>query len=114
VGRVVGGARPLNPGTSIAEPGFGGLLKSLSSAFVADPLFTPSIIKHVGVPALVNWIGHVTMMGIFTGLDIAVALVREKLDGMAERDKFVWRRRMESWKYGSGMDFDFDAEESLK
>jgi hypothetical protein len=38
---------------------FDGLIGSLARSFVADPLFTPQIIGTVGIPELVDWMGHV-------------------------------------------------------
>jgi hypothetical protein len=38
---------------------FDGLVGSLVKSFVADPLFTPQIVLTVGVPELVDWLGHV-------------------------------------------------------
>jgi hypothetical protein len=38
---------------------FDGLIGSLARSFVADPLFTPKIIGTVGIPELVDWMGHV-------------------------------------------------------
>jgi len=44
------------------------LLGSLSRSFVKDPLFTPQIIQHVGLPVLTNWIVHVIIIAVYTGL----------------------------------------------
>ena len=38
---------------------FDGLLGSLARSFVADPLFMPQIVGTVGIPELVEWLGHV-------------------------------------------------------
>jgi hypothetical protein len=37
---------------------FDGLVGSLAGSFAADPYFMPEIIGKVGVPELVNWLGH--------------------------------------------------------
>ena len=85
---------------------FDGLVGSLARSFVADPLFMPSIVNHVGIPTLVEWLGHVGMMGLYTAFDAAVAPVLEPIvDRMEPRDAFVWKRRMEAWKFGSGRDY---------
>jgi hypothetical protein len=54
---------------------FDRLLGSLPKSFVADPAFAPQIVAHVGIPTLVEWIGHVGMMGIYGLLNTAVAPV---------------------------------------
>jgi hypothetical protein len=38
---------------------FDGLVGSLARSFVADPLFMPQIVATVGIPELVEWLGHV-------------------------------------------------------
>mmetsp|Transcript_40126 Transcript_40126/g.56521 ORF Transcript_40126/g.56521 Transcript_40126/m.56521 type:complete len:143 (-) Transcript_40126:33-461(-) len=86
---------------------FDGLVSSLAGSFVADPLFMPEIVGHVGIPALVDWLGHVGMMGLYTALDSTVSPVLEPLVENIEnpRDRFNWKRQMEAWKYGSGRDY---------
>jgi len=87
-----------------------GLLGSLFNTFLADPAFTPQIIKHVGIPALVDWVGHVSMIIAYTGLHGVVSpLLEYYLKGSVTdpREQFRWRRRMEAWKFGSGMDYKF-------
>ena len=43
---------------------FDALLGSLARSFAADPLFMPEIVATVGVPALVDWLGHVAMVSV--------------------------------------------------
>lgn len=38
---------------------FDGLVGSLAKSFVADPLFMPQIVLTVGLPELIEWLGHV-------------------------------------------------------
>jgi len=86
---------------------FDGLVTSLALSFAADPLFMPVIVAHVGIPRLVNWLGHVSMMGYYSFLDTAVSpvltLVVERMTD--EKEKFLWRRKLDAWKYGSGNDY---------
>ncbi|GKZ00338.1 hypothetical protein MPSEU_000986700 [Mayamaea pseudoterrestris] len=85
------------------------LVGSLARSFVADPTFMPEIVKHVGIPTLVEWIGHVGMMGLYTALDTAVSPILKPLVKNMEdpKEQFQWRRRMEAWKFGSGRDYVF-------
>ena len=98
---------------------FDGLVSSLAGSFVADPTFMPEIIAHVGVPALADWLGHVTMMGLYTALDVAVSPIVEPIvENMKNpRQKFHWKRLMEAWKFGSGRDYilptDQEAEAAM-
>jgi hypothetical protein len=85
-----------------------GLLGSLARAFVSDPTFTPQIVLHVGIPSLVDWMGHLGMMTVYTGLHAGVSpslgYIVDRLDDFP-RAQFQWRRRMEAWKFGSGGDY---------
>ena len=38
---------------------FDGLVGSLAQSFINDPLFMPEIVATVGLPALIDWLGHV-------------------------------------------------------
>merc|ERR1711994_33570 len=93
---------------------FDGLLGSLGRSFVADPLFMPQIVRHVGIPTLLEWLGHVGMIGIYTLADIVVSPVLTELVNTFERDprkKFRLRRQMDAWKYGSGRDYVLPSDE---
>jgi hypothetical protein len=93
---------------------FDGLVGSLAGSFAADPTFMPQIVSTVGIPELVKWMGHVGNMGTFSILDAAAAPVVMKLvDKFVTdpREKFKWRRRVESWKFGSGGDYKFSSED---
>ena len=52
-----------------------GLLGSLSHSFIKDPLFMPEIISHVGILTLVDWLGNVFMLILYTGLHTFVTPV---------------------------------------
>ena len=88
-----------------------GLVGSLSRSFVADPLFMPQIVFHVGVPALVDWLGHVSMIGFYTFLhNSATPVIKDfvKYNLRNKRKRFRLLRQMEAWEYGSGSDYKFD------
>jgi len=87
---------------------FDGLLGSLARSFVADPLFMPQIVGHVGIPTLLEWLGHVGMIGLYTVADTVVSPVLSGVVETFERDprkRFRLRRQMEAWKFGSGGDY---------
>ncbi|GAX28670.1 hypothetical protein FisN_33Hh056 [Fistulifera solaris] len=92
---------------------FDGLVSSLGRCFIADPTFMPKIVAHVGLPQLVDWVGHVSMMGLYTalhnvGTPIVKPVVRKYVKD--ERQQYLWRRRMEAWEYGSGSDYELPKE----
>lgn len=90
-----------------------GLLGSLSRSFVADPTFMPQIVAHVGLPRLIDWMGHVSMIALYTGFHTAVTPVLKPLTmNMKDpRRRFRLLRQMDAWEYGSGMDYKFEEEE---
>lgn len=93
-----------------------GLLGSLSRSFVADPTFTPQIINHVGIPALVDWMGHVAMIAIYAGLHkfvspILYTLTENRIIKFNERQEWRLRRKMEAWEFGSGSDYIMEGPE---
>jgi hypothetical protein len=92
---------------------FDGLVGSLARSFVTDPTFLPQIVVHVGIPALVDWLGHVSMMGLYSVLHGVVSPVLSPVvDTMKyPRAQFQWRRRMEAWKFGSGADYILPGDE---
>mmetsp|Transcript_17498 Transcript_17498/g.48318 ORF Transcript_17498/g.48318 Transcript_17498/m.48318 type:complete len:790 (-) Transcript_17498:119-2488(-) len=93
---------------------FDGLVGSLAGSFLADPTFMPQIVATVGLPELVKWLGHVGNMGAYSVLDnTAAPVVSSVVENFVKnpREKFKWRRRLESWKYGSGGDYKFPPEE---
>ena len=64
--------------------------------------------------ALYSSLSFVGNMGLYSILDnVAAPLVSPFVDELVNdpREKFKWRRRLESWKYGSGGDYKFPPEE---
>lgn len=90
---------------------FDGLVGSLAGSFAKDPAFMPEIVATVGLPVLIDWIGHVGNMASYTALDAASPIVRPFVNNIKNpREKFRWRRKMEAWKFGSGADYELPEE----
>merc|ERR1712127_1161855 len=88
-----------------------GLAGSLAKSFLADSAFTPKIVYHVGIPALVDWLGHVFMITLYTMLhNIATPTLKSFVENSVKdrRKRFRLLRQMEAWEYGSGSDYKFD------
>ena len=92
-----------------------GLAGSLARSFIADPLFMPQIVLTVGVPELVEWLGHIGNMAMYTVLDASISpVISPFVDRMGDpREKFRWRRRMDAWKYGSGADYVLPEDDEI-
>jgi hypothetical protein len=86
-----------------------GLMGSLARSFAADPTFMPQIVAHVGIPTLVEWLGHVFMIAFYNSLHTCAPAIKPFVDKLDNpKQKFLWRRRMEAWKFGSGNDYVFE------
>lgn len=88
---------------------FDGLVGSLVRSFAADPTYMPVIVAWVGIPTLVEWLGHLTMMGTYALLDNVCAPWLRPIGNAALKDdrrRYKLNRICDAWKYGSGNDFD--------
>eukprot|EP00522_Entomoneis_paludosa_P018702 CAMPEP_0172466604 /NCGR_PEP_ID=MMETSP1065-20121228/56666_1 /TAXON_ID=265537 /ORGANISM="Amphiprora paludosa, Strain CCMP125" /LENGTH=664 /DNA_ID=CAMNT_0013223467 /DNA_START=56 /DNA_END=2050 /DNA_ORIENTATION=- len=88
---------------------FDGLVGSLARSFVADPTFMPVIVTWVGIPTLVEWIGHLGMMGAYAALDNVVSPWLRPIGNATLKDsrkRYLLNRWCDAWKFGSGNDFD--------
>jgi len=93
-----------------------GLVASLAGSFKADPLFMPQIVNHVGIPTLVEWLGHVFNMGVYTACDAVVSpVIRPFVNNMEDKKlRFRIQRLMEAWKFGSGSDYVLPRDDNKK
>lgn len=94
------------------------LLKTLVQAFIRDPLAVPPLLFHVGLPALIDWMGHFAQLWwhstlynlIGRGKEAElVAAADNEGAAAAAAERFAWARRVEAWKYGSGLDYEYHA-----
>ncbi|KAJ8899364.1 hypothetical protein K2173_018338 [Erythroxylum novogranatense] len=85
---------------------FGTLAKTLGLVMLTKPQILPSIFKKVGIPVLLDWSVHFFMLGYYTLLStFADPVIRPLLNSFPSKLKYEWKRRLEAWKYGSGLDF---------
>ncbi|KAL6135211.1 hypothetical protein ACLB2K_067439 [Fragaria x ananassa] len=85
---------------------FGPLTKTLGLVMLNKPQIIPSIFKQVGIPVLLDWSGHFFMLGYYTLLStFADPVVRPLLSQLPPEMKYGWKRRLEAWKYGAGLDY---------
>ncbi|KAK1416666.1 hypothetical protein QVD17_25781 [Tagetes erecta] len=96
---------------------FGPLVKTLGLVMLTKPQILPSIFKQVGFPVLIEWLGHFSLLGSYTFLSIYIdPLIRPLIDTFSTAEKYKWKRQLEAWKYGAGLDYKFthNQEISLK
>lgn len=85
---------------------FGPLVKTLGLVMLTKPLIIPSIFKQVGAPVLIDWSGHFFMLGYYTFLSTFVdPVIRSSINTFPSKMKFRWKRYLDSWKYGAGLDY---------
>ncbi|XP_010683954.2 uncharacterized protein LOC104898558 [Beta vulgaris subsp. vulgaris] len=85
---------------------FGPLVKTLGLVMLTKPGIIPSIFKQVGVPVLIDWSGHFVMLGYYTFLSTFVdPLIRPSINTFPPKMKFQWKRYLDAWKYGAGLDY---------
>ncbi|PKA57920.1 hypothetical protein AXF42_Ash012459 [Apostasia shenzhenica] len=86
---------------------FGPLVKTLGLVMLSHPNILPSIFKQVGFDVILDWSGHFAMLGYYTFLSSYFdPIVRPWIKFLPEKNKYIWRRRLEAWKYGSGLDYN--------
>ncbi|GAV72160.1 Lycopene_cycl domain-containing protein [Cephalotus follicularis] len=85
---------------------FGPLTKTLGLVMLTKPQILPSIFKQVGIPVLLEWSGHFFMLSYYTFLStFADPVIRQLLNAFPSKMKYEWKRHLEAWKYGAGLDY---------
>ncbi|XP_010244147.2 PREDICTED: uncharacterized protein LOC104588042 isoform X2 [Nelumbo nucifera] len=85
---------------------FGPLVKTLGLVMLSKPQIIPSIFKQVGVSVLLDWFGHFVMLGYYTFLSLLIdPVIRPWLNTLPDKRKYEWKRHLDAWKYGSGLDY---------
>ncbi|XP_020212477.1 uncharacterized protein LOC109797007 [Cajanus cajan] len=85
---------------------FGPLSKTLGLVMLTNPQILPSIFKQVGIPVLLDWSRHFVGLGYYTLLStFADPIVRPFLHTFPSKMSFQWKRHLEAWKYGAGLDY---------
>jgi lycopene cyclase CruP len=82
------------------------LLQTLGRTTIVHPIATFKLLPQMGVPTLVNWLGHYASLAGFTGLSLMGDRLQPWVDQMpVGADRFAWQCRLDAWKYGSGRDY---------
>ncbi|XP_042479008.1 uncharacterized protein LOC122059967 isoform X2 [Macadamia integrifolia] len=82
------------------------LVKTLGLVMLTKPQIILSIFKQVGISVLLDWSGHFVMLGYYTFLSTFIdPVIRSWLKAFPEKMRYKWKRRLDAWKYGSGLDY---------
>jgi flavin-dependent dehydrogenase len=85
----------------------GPLGRTLLGQIAADPLFVFAIFQRVGFLPLVDWLQHYIGMAAYAGAyKLAKERLEEKASKAAPKRRYLLRRALERWRFGSGSDYD--------
>ncbi|CAI5932415.1 unnamed protein product [Closterium sp. NIES-64] len=86
---------------------FAPLALTMGSMVVTRPSLLPTIFLQVGPLPLLDWLQHFIALAAFSALHhLASALsLSEAVASLPPRQRFLWRRRLEAWQFGSGLDY---------
>ncbi|XP_058081340.1 uncharacterized protein LOC131229406 isoform X3 [Magnolia sinica] len=85
---------------------FGPLVKTLGLVMLTRPQILPSIFRQVGIAVILDWSVHFIMLGHYTFLSTFVEpIIRPWITILPNKMKYEWRRHVEAWKYGAGLDY---------
>jgi lycopene cyclase CruP len=85
---------------------FSGLLQTLGKTALVHPAITLKILPQVGIPALVDWMGHYLALGLYTVLADNADRLSPWLNTLPPPAQFAWWCRIQAWKYGSSRDYE--------
>jgi flavin-dependent dehydrogenase len=82
--------------------------KTLVKQILSDPLFVLSIFGRVGVKPLLDWMVHYIAMLVYSGAYTLADKydVVDKAEEMTPWKKYLTKRAVQRWQYGSGLDFN--------
>ena len=83
---------------------FKGLTQTLGMMTVKSPQLIPKIVAQVGVSSLVAWMPHYLKLGGYTALSRFEPQIEAWSDRLPDTQRFSWRRRLEAWQYGAGLE----------
>jgi hypothetical protein len=85
---------------------FGPQVQLLTTIMLTKPLFIPQILRQVGIFPLFDWVRHFIALATYTILWLAAArFLSSWIKSLPEKKQYGWRRRLEAWQYGSGLDY---------
>ncbi len=81
------------------------LLQTLGRTTIVHPIATFKLLPQMGVPTLVNWMGHYLALGGFTLADQVADRLQPWVDRLPDTPRYTWQCRLNAWKYGAGRDY---------
>jgi lycopene cyclase CruP len=89
---------------------FPALFQTLTKTALSHPSLVLKVIPQVGVPALMEWLGHYASLASYAAAypameTIAPFLTSPLLKNLPPRSRYRYHRWLDALKYGSGRDY---------
>ncbi|DBB10582.1 TPA: hypothetical protein ACH3X3_007098 [Trebouxia sp. C0006] len=81
------------------------LTMTLLGQLTTDPLVIPQIFKHIGILPVLGWVRHFLALAVYTIVSKVRGLAHYWPPKATSRKQFLKNRRVDSWKYGCGLDY---------
>lgn len=98
-------------GTTVLKPflqdivQFKALTKTLVKTALANPGLIAKIIPQVGLLNLLDWVVHYINLSVYTALFSLSTMLETWMKYLPQQKQYYWHRLLDSWKYGSGSDY---------
>lgn len=115
VNRVLGGilGAAASCGEAVSAPilqdvfSLSALGSTLIAWFARDPGIMVALPLSMGAENVLAALSHLAALAWYTLLSLWVQpLLAPVVEGLPPRERFLWRRRFEAWRFGSGLDFE--------
>jgi len=84
---------------------FSPLTQTLFRVGLKNPRLIANVTAQTGPVALLDWIYHYLMLGLYSCLDTLEPALRAKITALPPTQQYYSHRWLEAWKYGSGDDY---------
>jgi lycopene cyclase CruP len=72
---------------------------------LVNPQLVLPMIPQVGISPFIDWTGHYLNLALYSGLYPLATSFKPVLEKLPDKQKYLYHRYLDSWKYGSGGDF---------
>jgi lycopene cyclase CruP len=93
---------------------FPALSQTLARAAIAHPTLILKVIPYVGLPTLVEWMGHYLALGLYAGLYPIGRWLKPWVKSLPLQQQYYGDRWIEAWQYGSGQDYKSELQLELE
>jgi lycopene cyclase CruP len=84
---------------------FPALSQTMLKMAIADPVLVGTVIRQVGIVALLDWTRHYLSLGGYSLCDRLGTAIKPIMPNLIPEQQFFWQCQLDAWKYGSGGDY---------